>query len=359
MSTSVSTYGFINAKLRARISNLLPKETMMRIARSGSLSEAVHVLDETAFAPAVQVFVSTGDLLLMELEIARIERESLQELRGFCRQYADDEVSLFIEIFLDRFLLSDVKNAIRLWFERVLRGRSVEDKLPYFLRTGAHHDVPVEAIVNASDAEELSRVTRGLPFGSVISGSISQVTGEKSLFPLETALDRWYYQELRAAAGKLNRRDRDTALRLIGIEIDVINANWLVRLQTYYGLDAARAVSFLLPGGTVADEKTITKIAESPRPAHAVYKLFGRKAGIAGEEPGDGRDRHTRFLALLEGVFQDLYLAECRRAIGGYPFTIGIILAYTALKQQETRMIITAINGKNYNLDPERIGELL
>ena len=371
MSPAVNTYAFINAKLRARISKLLSKSTMMQIAQAHSLDEAVHVLDQTAFAPAVKRYSETGDLLIMELELERVHQETLREVRRYAQQFTNDAVTRFVDAFLQRFALTNVKNAIRLWYERTLRERTVEDKLPYLIRTGLRHDIPVEGIVNAMRPQELVKVLEATPFGSVVATHIDEVTERSSLLPLEIALDRWYYDQLRGAMESLNRRDGEMARRLVGIEIDVINVNWLVRLQTYYKMDSSESGEMLLSGGALVDRATLQRSAESSRPAQNLTELFGKRLGtpISSGDDREGdqgrseqRDRmsnQTRTLALLEVMLQDLLLHECRRSLGGYPFTIGVILAYTSLKEQEVRMIKTALNGKYYDLDPERIGALL
>lgn len=374
MSPAVSTYAFVNAKLRARIAKLLTRSTMLQIAEARSLEEAIHILDDTDFASAVTVYSETGDLLLTELEVQRVEQHTLREVRRYAQQFTTTGVTSFVDAFLQRFALTNAKNALRLWYERTVRERSVEEKLPYLIRTGLRTDIPVEAIVNADTPERLIEVTGDAPFGKVLEQHIGEVTDRASLFPLEIALDRWYYQQLQNTLSLLNRRDQEVARRLVGIEIDVINVNWLVRLQTYYRMESSESASMLLSGGATMDRTTLEKSAEASRPAQALTDLFQKRLGTSFgsqiESPSDGADtteqerrdhgsHQTRTLALLEGMLQDLLLYECRRQLGGYPFTIGIILAYTALKEQEARMIMTALNGKYYDLDPDRIGALL
>jgi len=46
---------------------------------------------------------------------------------------------------------------------------------------------------------------------------------------------------------------------------------------------------------------------------------------------------------------------EVKKMLAGYPFTIGIILAYFILKANEIRKIMTVLNAKFYNWPEERI----
>ncbi len=369
MKTAVSTYAFINAKLRGRLSRLIPHDSLMQIVAAQSLEEAVHLLAPTVFAPAVDVYEETGDLLLTELAIERVYRESLQDISRYVAQFTDPPITAFVSALLLRFELASVKNAVRLWFERVFRKRLIEDKIPYLLRSDPGNRktaLPLDALVNAPDSGALSSLVGGKPYSSAFASAISSVDEDRSLFRFEVAIDRWYYQNLASAAKSLNQRDQAIAERLIGIEIDVINVNWIVRMQTYYREGTAGSSAQLLSGGAITDRKTLDETMQSQKPAQFLAELLGKRIGSsfsAQPEATAGReersDATTRTLAFLETLLQQLLVYESRRALGGYPFSIGVVLAYVSLSQQEARAITTILNGKYYDLSHERIGALL
>ena len=70
------------------------------------------------------------------------------------------------------------------------------------------------------------------------------------------------------------------------------------------------------------------------------------------------RDRSSK-LVLIEKITEQILLYEARKILFGPPFTIGIILTYFILKQNEMKKIVTILNAKNYNYQPERISGLL
>ena len=75
MVGTLSKYSFINAKLRARISKILPDETFNRLAKATSLDAALAVLRETPFAGLEGIYSTTGDLKQAELELLKNEIE--------------------------------------------------------------------------------------------------------------------------------------------------------------------------------------------------------------------------------------------------------------------------------------------
>jgi vacuolar-type H+-ATPase subunit C/Vma6 len=73
MPGPLSKYAFINAKLRARISKILPEEIFTQLARAPSLEAALALLRETPFARLEEIYSGTGDLKQAELELLKNE----------------------------------------------------------------------------------------------------------------------------------------------------------------------------------------------------------------------------------------------------------------------------------------------
>ena len=75
---------------------------------------------------------------------------------------------------------------------------------------------------------------------------------------------------------------------------------------------------------------------------------------LAARARGGTRSR----LTLIEKMLQEILMIEVRRILAGYPFTIGIVLAYFVLKGNEIRRIVTVLNAKSYGLGDERIADV-
>jgi len=69
MASPLAKYAFINAKVRARISKILPDGTFDQLARAPSLEAALALLRETPFAHLEETYAATGDLKQAELEL--------------------------------------------------------------------------------------------------------------------------------------------------------------------------------------------------------------------------------------------------------------------------------------------------
>jgi len=356
MATAVSTYAFINAKLRARISKLLDESFFLGIARSRSLVEAVATLNDTPYAGAVEVYNRTGDIKLCELELVRTEYQAL----GALERYTPKAIMPFTRAVLKQYEVATLKHALRLWFERVVRGRPVDDKVAYLERGEQVSNLPVDEVINAGDAEGVIAALEGTPYSQVIQQPMETLGEKQSLFEAEVALDRWYFSHLVASANELSSTDSAVALRLIGIQIDIQNVNWLVRMKHFHKLDASRLAASVMPGGTLITTAELAKAYQTDRPLEPLVAALGpRYSGLVRQTSPEEEHNQLRRLALLEDLLRSVLYQEIRRTLGGYPFTIGTILAYFLLTQSEVRTLISVLNAKAYDLSADRIEGLI
>jgi V/A-type H+-transporting ATPase subunit C len=352
LAGAVQKYGFINAKLRARISKILPEEISAEMSRAKSLSEAVELLRNTDFALVESVFGKTGDLKMAELELARKEAKLYLELEELTK----GEVRSIVYALAERFEVENLKHALRLWFDSRVRGRRIDSAVGYLMRDRVHRELPLDRIVNAASLGEAAEALAGTPYGELVGRQAAEVTKVQSLFPVEIALDQHFYRQLMAAVEGLGARDREIARRMIGAEIDLANINWLVRFKGFYKLSPERALACAIPEGIHLSPQAVAEAYASDNPSVVLTELVrSRYPGLSGLlSPKESMERVAR-LVLIERLLAEILMLEVRHLMAGYPFTIGILLAYFVLKSAEIRRIKTVLNAKFYNWPEERI----
>jgi V/A-type H+-transporting ATPase subunit C len=352
----LKTYAFVNAKLRTRLSKILPQEFILRLVRAPSLPESVQMLADTDFDPVRRVYERTGDVKMAELELLGRELEIYLELE----RLVVGEVSDFVHALTERFQIEVLKNAIRLWFDRRLRGRDVEDARGYLLRRPVHHALDLDGIIHAETLEQVADRLEGTPYADIVRRQAGQVMEAASVFPLELAVDRFFYSTLVRAADRLNSRDTRVARRLIGLEIDLQNVGWLIRFKNFYSLKADQALAYTLPGGLSLSLEAMRDGYAAERTEQEMSELVGKRyPEIATLLSTQQQARGGTRLTMLERILEQIMTIEVKKAMTGYPFTIGIILAYFILKGNEIRKIMTILNAKFYNWPEERILALL
>ncbi len=355
MASPLSKYSFINAKLRARISKILPDEMFDQLAKSPSLDEALSLLRETPFAGLEEIYSRTGDLKQAELELLKNEIG----LYGNIRQHLHHSSMELVEALLIQFEIDNLKNAIRIYFNRKIRKRSDDISIHYILYDRIINEIPVDIILNAENFDEIAGVCEGTPYSQIIRKYSHTVESEGSLFRMEIAFDHFYYNNLLASINKLGRRDHTIALRLIGVEIDLQNINWIIRFKNFYGLPLEAVLAAIVPGGFNLDRAIMGELYRAQNVTSVLQGFVKSKyPGLSALLSSQTTDSTSRLL-LIRRILEEIMKHEVQCILAGYPFTIGILLSYFILKRNELRKIRTILNAKHYCIPQERIESMI
>lgn len=355
MVSGIAKYAFINTKLRARISKILPDEVFDRLVKAPSLEAALDGLRDTSFAELQEIYSSTGDLKKGELELLKKEIHLYLNIK----QSVHSETIEFINALLYQFEIDNLKNAIRIYFDRKIRNISADPNIHYILYDPIIHKIPIDIIINAESFVEIAEACSETPYGEIIQEYSGTVESQGSLFRLEIALDHFYYNNLTAVAKKMDSEDRDIIHRLTGVEIDLQNINWLIRLKNFYDQPLDAVLSMLVPGGYNLNRAMINELYSAQNITGVLHDFIsGKYPGLLALLSVQSAESYPRLL-LIHRLLEEIMKQEVRRMLAGYPFTIGIILAYLILKRNELKKIRTILNAKKYNLEQQRIEDML
>ncbi|HLB73195.1 MAG TPA: V-type ATPase subunit [Sedimentisphaerales bacterium] len=344
MAGPLSKYAFINAKLRARISKIVPDEKFSQLEKAPSIDEALALLRDTAFAGLEEVYSATGDLRQAELGLLKSEIELYRDIRQRLHQ---NSVEL-VDALLTEFEIENLKNAIRVYFDRKIRNRSAGTGIHYILYDRIIHQIPIDIILNADSFDEIAGVCEGTPYSQIVKKYCHTVESEGSLFRMEIAFDHYYYSNLLSAINKLDRNDRSIALRLAGVQIDLQNINWIIRLKNFYDLPLEAVLATIVPGGFNLDAAIIEELYGVQNVASVLGGFVkGKYPGLSALLASATSDSTSRLL-LIRRVLEEVMKHEVQRILLGNPFTIGIVLAYFMLKKNELERIRTVLNTKFY-----------
>jgi V/A-type H+-transporting ATPase subunit C len=355
MASGLTKYSYINALIRARISKLLSEELFGRMLRVRSLEEALQQLKNTPFAALDELYSKTGDLKRGELELIKEEISVFKSLARHVHKQTRD----FTRAFLYRYEIDSLKNALRLFFSRVVCGRRIDEVVHYIVYEPVVNNLKYDAIVNADTMDEVIDAVSGTPYAQIIEKYRVHVTEDRSLFFLEAALDRFFFETLTSEADRLSAADRARAQHLIGLEIDLQNISWIIRYKTFYALTENEIEALLIPRGLTFSRDSIRQ-AYSDHGAlqvveHLVRSRYPGLSALVSAPPASAAAR----LELIEQILGHVMKHEIHRALTGNPFTICIIIAYFILKKNEIKRVITVLNAKKYDLSEDRIESLV
>lgn len=357
MTSSLNKYAFINAKLHARLSKNIPVGLMDEMIKAKSLLEAIEHLKGTPFDTITTVYAETGDLLSAEKEFLQKEIFLFTELI----QYVDEATGETIRALALRYEINNLKNCIRLFFDRTIRGRDISLQISYLIHEKIVNEYSCDRIIHAESTDELIESLRDTPYHAIVKSTAAEMVEASSVFPIETALDRFYYDHLHERINAcLSGKDKAIAAKLFNLDVDVENIGRMVRFKNFYKMEADQAFRAIIPHGIVhANIDRFKRMYENEELSSILDALLERSdAPVKTFFDSNAHDRHAKLL-FIEKIAEQILLHEAHKILYGPPFTIGIILAYFILKQDEIKRMMTILNAKNYNYQPERISGLL
>lgn len=362
---AVDRYGYVNAKLRARIGAIRSSSLEQEMLKAPGLIEAVSALRKTGYLPVAEVYDKTGDLEAMGAMLQQAEIAAYQEVA----RMVDPRLSRFVLSQLDKIEEENLKNTIRLWYSSVVRSQSIRWRSSYLSKNKISSDVNWTMMINSTDWQGVVEATKGTPWEPTLASFTQDQIGKDGLFDLEVALDRVCYGEMLGACDTLSEKDRDLALSIYLHDFDLKNLLKLIRFGRYYHMEASRLEKTLLPWGTLYGSKEakayIAMNPDSRDPMAMVERYFPQVKNDIQSAVSSFQDaRHVESLLAAETLRLETYLSserskEYRSLLAKDPFTVGVILAYFYYYRRENTHIRAILNGKYYGYTEEKIREVV
>jgi vacuolar-type H+-ATPase subunit C/Vma6 len=336
----VSKYSLVNAKVRARLSTLLTPEQIDRLADARDLSEFYSSLTGTVYEdifnqPEIAFDPRVGERLLLEREILW-HSELLGDLKK--------AEKALVSIFLEKYEIENLKTVLR-----IREGHRDLEEMKYMVRLKLPYSLPYQAIAESSSFDDAVSYLVGTPYHKAIMDVMEDYEEKKTLFPVEINMEIDYFRRLKERVAELGKKDREIARKLVGLEIDRKNLAWLIRLKFYYDVPTADLFEYNIPGGYRMTEEKLKAAFKAESIKEVLNLTLERTFKNASEILVRGEELSK--LYLLEIILWNYQIAEAKRSLSGFPFTIGTILSYLILKRTEIRNVITILNGKVYGMD--------
>lgn len=344
MVFSLSKYAYLNARIRARLSRFLTANDMERLINSANIDEAYNILRQTSYAPLFAKVDSSVPLPEVESLVFTNEVYHYIEIM----RDAHGDVQEVVRAMLRYYEIENLKQVLRVW-----HNKHPFDKSRFLFRGKIVDDIPVDKILKAENFEEIILYLDETPYKTALMRTRELYNRTANLFYIEVGLDIQYYLELWDKFSRLSSADRKTARRLIGIEIDIKNINWMVRFRFYHKLPMGEALTLLIPNGYRVREEFVRRAYLNENMRGVIEGLLSNyyikiPAMTLSEED-------LRNLQALEAILWQFLFNEVTRCLSGYPFSIGILMAYLTLRKIDTQNIISVLNGKIYGITPAEI----
>ncbi|MGL5256318.1 MAG: V-type ATPase subunit [Proteocatella sp.] len=328
---NASKYSALNTKIQAMNSKLLTAkdyETLMNFTSEKEIGN--YLKHNTRY---LQVFkdYSIDKIKRWEFELI-LKKQMLIEMEKLSK-YLYYDSKKFADILFMRAEVEDIKLILR----AISRKEDLSELPEHFLHDSRFERVSFDKLLNQNSLLGLVEEFKGTVYEDAFR-SITEEDLKLREFHAEMNLDSIYFRELRKKAEKLSKEDRSILESVIGINIDLINIQWIYRAIKYYNLMNEEIFNYTLLGGARLSLNKIKEIIYSGDVMNKVVD-FMKNYGIT--------------LNLMDDKFLQVSINRClMESIDNSnrrnPLTIARLIKYMHDAEFEAMDIITILEGIRY-----------
>lgn len=359
-------YGYSNARVRAMRPQLLTKRQAEDLLKVHTSAAIIEYLSRTAYRNDFSGLpAKIGDEERVELAVSRNFARTAQKLL----RITPEKSKKALEAFLNRY---DIHNIKTILLSKKL-GRTKEETQALLVMAGTMSQKEIAAVLSAKNPDEFYSSLRASDFGAsfLTSASIRHIPKDqiKALFqnPSDTqkldmflaSLD-FYYYEMAGHVLASGEKEAEAIVQLLHDEADAKNIMTILRLKRG-SADKKTIMEHLVGGGNLSRAR-LEKIAAAKDVAEAVSlssSFFMSQTGRDEFATAEQRYRQDGKLSHFEVVFEKSIARRSLHALRRSIMSIGAIVGFLFLKEEEMQNIQKIVRGKALSLPPERISEML
>lgn len=341
----------IGVKAHVLYSRLLTEDEYWTLLGSDTVAEVAQKLRATSYAESLATLPTEPHRYDVE---AAIKTVVAKEASAFLIHLSDPR---------DRFFRAWVRwheaGNLKSIFRNIAAGRMDRDELRRRIYVSKNSTVSYDNVMSARDFSELSDALRGSVYFRVLEDPLKRLsTGEeKTLFPLEMALDSFIELSIAKAMKKLEPHESKMLMPIFGSRVDLYNLYMLYRAEAFYNMTPEETLNRLLPERyrvslaflrSAVRVDSLEAIAEMMKDSYPKYAeiLLG---SLQGEEPQ---------LTLERNIKRYIYI-EAAKVFGSGPPDFHTAMSYFMLKESEINDIIRIIECVRYGYDRRKAAEYL
>lgn len=340
---------FLIAKLRGKKGRLLERQRLLSLTEARAQSEVIGLLSDGPYGP---------ELSKLQAESTPIETERAIRL-GFARSVNDlissasGDTREFLVEYRQRFDAYDL--AAMVVFKA--RGRSWEDylatrqPLAIMKEQELHHAYSIEDLqVLAETLADRQLVARMKGF------SLTDLEGEKASL-VRDVITAWGEERFyNYVDERLSGMDRVNCLPVAGSAVDFANITIILRSKLIGAIDVK---DHLIPSYWKLGPSLVEQLLAAQDVSQALDSLgsldYYRRV-LSGSRQ---RYEESKSLSFLEIALRLYHLTLSRRLFLGFPYSVGIVLAFLIFKENEARNIAAVLTGIQAGLSSEDLRSLL
>jgi V/A-type H+/Na+-transporting ATPase subunit C len=353
---SGSPYASPLGRIKAQLPSFLPKDIYASLANAPDVGEISKLLEPTPYGPYLGQAAATyrgADLIAVALNRYFVQRNRMGlEVAPFAGRPV-------VMAYLRRW---DIQNVGAILAAKVL-GRALTEEetflvsareLPAGLLAGPMVLDDFRLLMQAPSVEAVVQGLVKFGYGAPLLPLVENFQRTKDIFPMLSALDRYYYAQLLEAT-RYFQGDEWTVRQFIQSEIDVRNILLLLKGR-HAGFAPDLVFGKFIDGGAWPKPSAQDLYSTSREVADLVQALESRAPRLS-----DGLERYRSDQSLVgfEAALTRERALEQLKQLRTYPLSLSVIFAFLLLAELERNDLQRIVYAKAYGVEKKEFEPLL
>lgn len=335
----------MGVKAHVLYSRILKEETFWGLLSCDSVAEITDQLKSTeGYGPHLET-LPPREIHRHDLEYA-LKTSLLTEANSFLLHFNGTR-DAFFRAWVAWYEAENLKNI----FRHVMSGNTDRERLRRRLFQIPGTNLSYDALLMARNFGEIGEALRGSVFYRVLIEPLKRlVTGEeKSLFPLEMAVDNLVENVLHKSMLRLENAERRLLMPIFGARIDLLNIYVIYRALTFYHMSPEETLNRILPVRHKIQLSLLRRLCRSETFEASLEILEEISPAYAGIFKNSLQQPEPQ-LALERNINRFLYLQSLRVYRTGSP-GFHTAISYFLLREFEIKDLIKIIEDVRYDYD--------
>lgn len=340
---------YLIAKLRGKRSRLLERQQLLSLVESRAQSEVIGLLSDGPYGPELSKL--QGESSPIETERA-IRLGFASSVRNLIFSSSGDTHQFLIE-YSRRFDAYDLAGMVVF----KAQGRSWEDFLATRQPLALMKEEELHRLYSVEDLSTLAGAVGDRHLSARLKGfSMSDLEGERASL-VRDIITGWGEERFyKYVDEKLSGMDRTSCLPIAGSTVDIANLTIILRSKL---IGATGVKDHLIPSSWKLDQRSVEQLLASADVSQAldfIASLEYYRKVLSGARQ---KYEESKSLSFIEIALRKHQLSLSKRIFLGFPYNVGIVLAFLILKENEARNIAAVVTGVEAGLQPDELRSLL
>lgn len=343
-----SNYAYVCARVKAKKSFLLKKETFRRLL-SMDIAEIGRYLGETQYRNEITMLgAQYAGATLVELGLSQNLAKTYRDIIDFSGGHLKELLARYLEFW-------DIYN-----IKTVIRGKltkaPADEIREIIVPAGALKQEYINRLITTSSNEELMDLLRQQKVVKIDDETLMSALSTGKLAAFEDHLDRIYYYSLLSSIKEKTLSER-RFLEFIRSEVDITNLRALLKLRAE-GSSGEALSQYFIPGGKEFKIDRLMKMVASEGMKEVIQEIRQSSYADHMRNALEAFEKEEEISSLIRGL--DRALLETSEEFSHlYPLSVLPVIDYVLRKKREVDNIRIITRGKESNLKSEIIEKLL